>query len=135
MKKRPATCARFEAPFLYCAEGASFSATPGFQRLVLVCPMSAPKFTSSISLSGDGVSLSGVDMRRLHPVFPLVAFQLGFSGMPEFMKKMRNHQLMNSPAGLRFETLFCHFLGRVQPLVLARRTRSDFGAILPGGSI
>ena len=58
-------------------KGASFSATPGFQELVCVCPMSVTDF-------GD---FYGAHSRRPHPVFPLLAFQLGFSGIPEIHEK------------------------------------------------
>ena len=66
----------FEIIILHCAEGASFSATPGFQELVYVCP----SFT-------DFSDFHGAHSRRLHPVFPLLAFQLGFSGIPEIHEK------------------------------------------------
>ena len=60
----------------FCAEGASFSATPGFQRLVFVCP--------SVRIFSDFYEAL---QRRLHPLFPLVAFQRGFSGIPEIHDK------------------------------------------------
>ena len=61
----------------YCAEGASFSATPGYKWLVSVCPMSVTDF----------IDFYHSPQRRLHPLFPLVAFQLGFSGIPEIHEK------------------------------------------------
>ena len=76
-------------------------------------------------------------MRRLHPLFPLVAFQLGFFGIPEKLtKKLRNHHQRNDPAGPRFGIIFCYFflksfvfflegLVRVEHLVLARILRVD----------
>ena len=57
----------------YCAEGASCSATQGFKRLVSVCTMCVTDFSD----------FSGEHMHRGHPLFPLVSFQLGFSGIPE----------------------------------------------------
>ena len=56
----------------YCAEGASFSATPGFKWLVYVCV-----------LVTDSSDFYEAHMRRLHLLFPLLSFQLGFSGIPE----------------------------------------------------
>ena len=71
-------------------------------------------------------------------------FNLDFQESREMMNKLQYHQAMNDTHGPRFGTLFCifsekdHFflqgLVRVHHLVLAR-TRSDFGATLPGGSI
>ena len=58
---------------IYCAEGASCSATQGFKRLVSVCTMSFTDFSD----------FCGYSSHRLHPLFPLVSFQLGFSGIPE----------------------------------------------------
>ena len=68
-------------------------------------------------------------MRRLHPVFPLVAFHLGISGIPDpYFWTFFFHFFLTK---FRF---FLEGLVRVEHLVLAR-TRSDFGATLPGGSI
>ena len=88
----------FEIIILHCAEGASFSATPGFQELVYVCP-----YVTDMS------DFHGAHSRRLHPVFPLLAFGLGFSGIPEIHEKLRNRTSGIDPAGPRFWTLFCHF--------------------------
>ena len=55
-----------------CAEGASFSATQGFKRLVSVC-----------SCVTDFSDFCRRHLHRLHPLFPLLVFQLGFSGIPE----------------------------------------------------
>ena len=85
-------------------------------------------------------------MRRLHPLFLLVIFQLGFSGIPENHEKNREivprRSIPPDPVlGPFFVTFFLkkfrfslQGLVRVQHLVLAR-TRDDFGATLPGGSI
>ena len=84
-------------------------------------------------------------MRRLHPVFPLVAFQLGFSGIPENHEKTEKSYLgersRRTPLWDPFVSLFydkvpfsLEGLVMVRHLVLAR-TRDDFGATLPGGSI
>ncbi len=84
-------------------------------------------------------------MHRLHPLFPLVSFQLGFSGIHEIDEKNEKSTYRSDPARPRFGTLFCHFflkkfsfslegLVKFRHLVLAR-TRDDFGATLPGGSI
>ena len=59
-----------------CAEGASFSATPDFQELVYVCP-----FVTDLS------DFYEAGMRRPRSLFLLVAFQLGFSGIPEIHEK------------------------------------------------
>ena len=48
-------------------------------------------------------------MRRLHPLFPLVAFQLGFSGIPENHEKTEKSRSGSDPAGPRFGTLFLSF--------------------------
>ncbi len=64
-------------------------------------------------------------------LFPLVLFQLGFSGIPENDEKLRIHHRRSDPAGPPF---FFPSLVRVEHLLLAR-TRSDFGATLLGGSI
>ena len=72
-------------------------------------------------------------------------FQLGFSGIPENGEKLRNRTYRSDTAGPRFGTLFGYFflkklcfslegLVKVRYLILAR-TRDDFGATLPGGSI
>ena len=59
-----------------CAEGASCSATQGFKWLVSVCV-----FVTDFS------DFCGYRLHRGHPLFPLVAFQLGFSGIPENHEK------------------------------------------------
>ena len=48
-------------------------------------------------------------MRRLHPLFSFVLFQLGFPGIPENHKKLANHQGGIDTAGPRFGTLFVIF--------------------------
>ena len=64
-------------PFItYCAEGASFSATRYFQELVSVC-----------AYFRNFCDFCGGHMRRLHPVFPLLAFHLGISGIQEIHEK------------------------------------------------
>ena len=65
-----------------CAEGASFSATPGFKWLVSVC-----------TYTRIFCDFYRLHMRRLHPVFPLLAFQLGFSGIPEKHEKTEKSYL------------------------------------------
>ena len=61
---------------IYCAEGASFSATPGFQELVYVDPF-ARIFCD----------FCGAHSRRPRTVFPLLAVKRGFSGIPEIHEK------------------------------------------------
>ena len=93
----------------------------------------------------DSSDFYRLHMRRLHPVFPLLAFQLGFSGIPEIHEKTAKSRSGSDPVGPCFGTLFCYFflkkfsfslegLVKVRYLVLAR-TRDDFGATLSGGSI
>ena len=65
------------------AEGASFSATQGFKWLVSVCRPSVTDFSDFYE----------AHMRRLHPLFPLVIFQLGFSGIPENHEKTEKSYL------------------------------------------
>ena len=100
-----------------------------------VCPMSVTDFSD----------FYGAHMRRPRSLFLLVAFHLGFSGIPEIHEKTAKSRSGNDPVGPCFGTLFCHFflkkfrfslqgLVRVQHLVLACTT-DDFGATLPGGSI
>ena len=81
----------------YCAEGASCSATPGFKWLVSVCSLT------------DMSDFYRLHMRRLHPVFPLLAFQLGFSGIPEIHEKTAKSRSGSDPVGPCFGTLFCYF--------------------------
>ena len=119
------------------ARSASCSATQGFKRLVCVCSMSVTDFSD----------FCGYSSHRGHPIFPLLSFQLGLSGIPENHEKLANHQGGIDTAGPRFGTSpFLSFfflkkfrfslegLVRVEHLILAC-TRSDFGATLPGGSI
>ena len=91
----------------------------------------------------DFSDFCGEHMHRLHPLFPLVLFQLGFSGIPENDEKLRNRTYRSDPAGPRFGTLFWHFflkkfrfslegLVKVRHLVLARTT-GDFAQPCPAG--
>ena len=66
----------------FCAEGASCSATPGFKWLVSVCLVVR-------NLSDFYHS----PQRRPRIVFPLLAFQLGFSGIPENHEKTEKSYL------------------------------------------
>ena len=52
-------------------------------------------------------------MRRLHPVFPLLSFQLGFSGIPEIHEKTAKSRSGSDPVGPCFGTLFCFFFEKV----------------------
>ena len=58
--------------WLFIARSASCSATLGFKWLVSVC-----------TYVTDFSDFCGYSSHRLHPLFPLVSFQLGFSGIPE----------------------------------------------------
>ena len=85
-----------------CAEGASFSATPGFQELVCVC-----------SCVTDLSDFYEAHMRRPHPLFSLVIFQLGFSGIPENHEKTAKSYLQErSRRTLFWDPFFVTFFGK-----------------------
>ena len=119
----------------FCAEGASFSTALGFQT-ASVCLSVRPSQILVIFANGD--------MRRLHPHFPLVIFQLGFSGIPENHEKKskspcREHSRRTplwAPFFLAFFLKKFRFslqgLVMVRSLVLAR-TRGDFAQPCPAG--
>ena len=66
------------------------------------------------------------DMRRPHPLFPLVIFQLGFSGIPEIHERMRNRIYRNDPAGPCFGTLaIC--LTKTGAVLISRHPRTVRG--------
>ena len=60
------------------------------------------------------------DMRRPDTVFPLLAFQLGFSGIPEIHEKTAKSRSVSDPVGPCFGTLFCHFFSEKVPFFPAR---------------
>ena len=68
--------------YTFFARSASFSATQGFKRLVCVCVYVT-----------DFSDFYETHMRRGHPLFLLVIFQLGFSGIPENHEKTENSYL------------------------------------------
>ena len=102
-----------------CAEGASFSATPGFKWLVFVCPMCVTDFSD----------FCGYSSHRLHPLFPLLSFQLGFSGIPvndeKTSKSYLRERYTRTPFWNPFFTLFSEkvpfFPRKVRPLFASLR--------------
>ena len=94
---------------IYCAEGASFSTAPGFKWLVSVCP-----FARIFCDFYEG------DMRRLHPHFPLVIFQLGFSGIPENHEKTEKSYLQERSRRTLFWDPFLSLFSEKVPFFPAR---------------
>ena len=60
------------------------------------------------------------DMRRLHPVFPLVAFQLGFSGIPEIHEKTEKSYLQERSRRTLFWDPFLSLFSEKVPFFPAR---------------
>jgi len=116
------------------ARSASCSATQGFKWLVCVC-VSVTHFSD----------FCGWHMRRLHPLFPLLTFQLGFSGIPENHEKTSKSYLRERYTRTPFWDSFLAFFSEHFPFFPRRpgegpasRFSSYHGrlrATLPGGSI
>ena len=90
----------------------------------------------------DFSDFCGWHMRRGHPLFLLVSFQLGFSGIPENHEKTEKSYLREASRRTPFwDPFFCIFLEKfrfpleglvmVRHLVLARR--DDFAQPCPAG--
>ena len=114
------------------ARSASCSATQGFKWLVCVCV-----FVTDFS------DFCGYWLHRGHPLFPLLSFQLGFSGIPENHEKTSKSYLGEASRRTPFWDPFLSFflkkfrfslegLVKVRHLVLARTT-GDFAQPCPAG--
>ena len=88
----------------YCAEGASFSATQGFKRLVCVCV-----------LVTDFSDFCGYRLHRPRSLFPLLSFQLGFSGIPENHEKTEKSYLHEASRRTPFWDPFFVFFSEKVP--------------------
>ena len=99
------------------ARSASFSATQGFKWLVFVC----------VSVT-DFSDLYGYRLHRGHPLFPLLSFQLGFSGIPENDEKTSKSYLREASRRTPFWDPFLSLFSEKDPFS-PRRVRPLFASL------
>ena len=101
----------------YCAEGASCSATQGFKWLVSVC----------VYLT-DFSDFYGYRLHRPDSLFPLLSFQLGFSGIPENDEKTSKSYLGEASRRTPFWDPFLSLFSEKVPF-FPRRVRPLFASL------
>ena len=99
------------------ARSASCSATQGFKWLVCVC--------TSVT---DFSDFCGWHMRRPRSLFPLVSFQLGFSGIPENHEKTEKSYLREASRRTPFWDPFLAFFSEKVPFS-PRKVRPLFASL------